>query len=83
MKFKKGDRVCFSVRYYQTFRRRRKNTSTFGTVVGYSRNGENVRVLKDGTKTVENWSPDFWELVNDGNTNHPVTSEGAAGERST
>lgn len=58
-KFKIGDLVQMTS---DTYAMNRDARSYVGEVVGLSRIPKNVRVKRDGLKTVELWHEDAWEL---------------------
>ena|SRR3990167_4892935 len=58
-KFALGDRVRLSDEWVE------KSTKypRTGTVVGFSRDGRLVRVLRDDQKTPTSWGADLWDLI--------------------
>lgn len=57
-KFKLNDRVQLS----DTWDEKSTKYPRTGTVVGFSRTGGSVRVLRDGQKTPSAWGAAFWDL---------------------
>ena len=57
--FKKGDRVIMTEQALNMRLQGRKNRRR-GIVTGHSRNGEFIRVWRDGLDRGENYAPDFW-----------------------
>lgn len=61
-KFKDGDRVQMTP---ETVKANPGTRSVTGVVVGQARHPEEVRIRKDGQKTVTLWHENAWELRRD------------------
>lgn len=61
-RFPRGGRVVLSEYGVRTF----PNGKTAGTVVGHARYTGFPRIRLDGNVTDSTWSPDFWELAEEG-----------------
>lgn len=59
-RFKRGDYVVMTAMGQKAFNCKEKA----GQVVGFSRDGHNVRIRQFGLKTAVNYYPDFWEVDN-------------------
>lgn len=60
--YPKGCRVVATARYHTRFSHRGGRDVT-AVVVGYSRDGEGVRVRRDGLKAVERHHWHFWDRI--------------------
>ena len=60
-KFKLGQRVYLSQKWYEYNKDGRPERSTMGVVVGlYALDPLTVKILRDGRKTASLWHADFW-----------------------
>lgn len=66
-KFTKGDRVRATEAAFKNGCfiniRDAEPGKVFGTVVGFGDEGYCVRILRDGRKRPDLWSPNFWEVL--------------------